>query len=875
MPEHEHEARQLALLNAYERALADDLAALPPPDLDPDLATVALALARHLGGPPPGHTSALPPGFRATLRRRLEEQAVSPAVPARVAPPQNGRYGGVGNPAIPPARRASFGPRDTVTPTPSQERLSAAPLAAARTDQSGTAPPRRRPYRAARATSVGWFGALVVFLVVLLVATRLLRDLPGAAPVAGPLPLATPRSDGTPTITATAAPTPAVAPTAPRASATSPLAAPRWQPTGALATARAQHTATRLADGRILVAGGHSNGNDDITASAELYDPRTGQWSATGAMVVPRAGQGAILLSDGRVLIVGGFNYRQYNNTTRAEGAELYDPATGRWNPTAPLPVGFTPRALALLTDGRVLAASGPDSTVGNETTVTLYDPALDRWTVAGHPNLPDIAAAVTLRDGTVLLIGEVGQTNDDTTPALRFDLVTGQWVAVAPLPGARAGYSASPLPDGRVLVAGGISFRAGGATVLGTTALFDPASGTWAETAALIAPRAGHVAAILADGRVLVVGGNNGGGQEAATAELYSLQSRTWTALGSTGGRVGRAFAVAPLADGRALVIGGDAGFVRSEWLAEVRLLTPLAAQRVTTGGGSGIATPKASDVGNWGSPNAGLLFYGGRGYRLREQTLPDGSAPRPGAQIGTAVLPLQSGGVFPAGTPMYAVAGQSSEEWLALRDGARVVLYRQEDSTTALLAGFQVVIGRVASDGAMVCPAYGCPAAPSAAQLGTVATANRLVVERALRGSVAAGEAIEVRQMGVAGAASSNERVVAFLPGQRVLLFLQPAQRQSVGDFAGGDYYWTGAGWAYGFVDDQIVPLGGAGGVAIPLDRFEAALVELFAAVTPLAPTDPRPTPRPVPTPTGFVPAPTATRPAPTALPTPTPGP
>lgn len=277
---------------------------------------------------------------------------------------------------------------------------------------------------------------------------------------------------------------------------------------------------------------------------------------------------------------------------------------------------------------------------------------------------------------------------------------------------------------------------------------------------------------------------------------------------------------------------------------------------------------------MGNWGSPSAGLLFSGGRGYRLREQMLPDGSAPRPGAQVGTTALPLQSGGVFPVGTPIYAVAGQPPEDWLALRDGARVVLYRQDDSTTALLAGFQVVIGRVAGDGATVCPAYGCPAAPGEAQLGTVATADRLVVERALQGDIPAGAAIEVRQMGVSGGAGPTDRIAAFLPGQRVLLFLQPAQRQSVGDFGGGDYYWTGPRWAYGFGGDQVVPLGSSGGVAIPLDRFAAAVTELFRGVTPLAPTDPRPTPRPIPTPTGFVPAPTAL-PRPTATPTPTRGP
>jgi hypothetical protein len=60
-------------------------------------------------------------------------------------------------------------------------------------------------------------------------------------------------------------------------------------------------TATLLLDGRVLVAGGGSNGT-----SAELYDPATGTWSPTGSMSVGRAGFTATRLADGRVLVAGG-----------------------------------------------------------------------------------------------------------------------------------------------------------------------------------------------------------------------------------------------------------------------------------------------------------------------------------------------------------------------------------------------------------------------------------------------------------------------------------------------------------------------------------------------------------------------------------------
>ena len=77
-----------------------------------------------------------------------------------------------------------------------------------------------------------------------------------------------------------------------------------WTATGSMATPRGGHSATRLADGRVLVAGG-SNGSAFV-ASAEIYDPATGTWTATGSMATPRYGHTATRLADGRVLVAGG-----------------------------------------------------------------------------------------------------------------------------------------------------------------------------------------------------------------------------------------------------------------------------------------------------------------------------------------------------------------------------------------------------------------------------------------------------------------------------------------------------------------------------------------------------------------------------------------
>src|SRR5688500_6695323 len=77
-----------------------------------------------------------------------------------------------------------------------------------------------------------------------------------------------------------------------------------WSDVGPLGTGRSVHTATLLADGRVLVAGGRVNGTAD--ASAELYDPATATWSATDSLDTARALHTATRLLDGRVLVVGG-----------------------------------------------------------------------------------------------------------------------------------------------------------------------------------------------------------------------------------------------------------------------------------------------------------------------------------------------------------------------------------------------------------------------------------------------------------------------------------------------------------------------------------------------------------------------------------------
>ena len=131
-----------------------------------------------------------------------------------------------------------------------------------------------------------------------------------------------------------------------------------WSSTGNLVTARADHAATLLSNGKVLVAGGFGDFSlGQVTNRAELYDPDTGTWSSTGNLNRGRALHTATLLTTGKVLVAGGFFVDGLPNIT--DRSELYDPATGTWSNTGNLNSGRRFHTATLLLNGKVLAAGG------------------------------------------------------------------------------------------------------------------------------------------------------------------------------------------------------------------------------------------------------------------------------------------------------------------------------------------------------------------------------------------------------------------------------------------------------------------------------------------------------------------------------------
>ncbi len=287
-----------------------------------------------------------------------------------------------------------------------------------------------------------------------------------------------------------------------------------WSTTGNLSTDPApwfNSTATVLPSGKVLVAGG-SEGDGPFN-SAGLYDPATGAWSITGTLNTARESHTATLLPNGKVLVVGGFDY-DYDDSLNS--AELYDPASEMWSSTGSLNTARVYHTATLLSNGKVLVEGGFDGGLLDRNqalnSAELYDPATGTWSSTGNLNTARIAHTATLLPGgKVLVAGGSGDNNSRTNNSLNtaelYDPATGTWSIAANLVTARGSHTATLLPSGKVLVVGGNSAE-----------LYDPATDTWSGTANLNTTRTGHTATLLPNGKVLVASGNS--------AELYDANA-------------------------------------------------------------------------------------------------------------------------------------------------------------------------------------------------------------------------------------------------------------------------------------------------------------------------------------------------------------
>jgi hypothetical protein len=192
-------------------------------------------------------------------------------------------------------------------------------------------------------------------------------------------------------------------------------------------------------------------------------------------------------------------------------------------------------------------------------------------------------ASAALLYDGRVLVTGgisDITETTDNgpitvtraTALAERYSPTGSRFLDTAPMQNARADHSSTLLPDGRVLVAGGVGVDR---HALSAAEIYDPSTNGWTAVAPMYHPRAGHTATLLADGRVLMAGGDDAG-VSSDTLELFDPAVGMFSAVEATmsAARVGHAAALISVGEDTKVLIAG--GFDGTTALASVDVYDP-----------------------------------------------------------------------------------------------------------------------------------------------------------------------------------------------------------------------------------------------------------------------------------------------------------
>ena len=326
-----------------------------------------------------------------------------------------------------------------------------------------------------------------------------------------------------------------------------------WSTAASLIAGREAHTATLLPSGNVLVAGG-TDGRGTALASAEVYVPRANQWAHAASMTTTRLDHTATLLSNGKVLVAGGLDGPIPSNSLAS--AEVYDPATDRWSAVAPMTTSRSRHTATLLRDGRVLVVGGlsvslraAGLSVGRPSDAEVYDPKTNRWSPTGAMALyRRDQTATPLQDGRVLVAGSQDDVTFNWTET--YNAGIDEWTQSARMASGRSGHTASLLNDGDVLVMGGVSQGPNSPPIELTSAeVYHPATNRWSAVASMAQVHIGATATLLRDGRVLVVGGTG-------RPELYDPTTNRWSLTGASMDRYRQT--ATRLNDGRVLIAGG-----------------------------------------------------------------------------------------------------------------------------------------------------------------------------------------------------------------------------------------------------------------------------------------------------------------------------
>jgi hypothetical protein len=295
--------------------------------------------------------------------------------------------------------------------------------------------------------------------------------------------------------------------------------------TAPLASPRSGHTATLLADGRVLAVGGEDIVTRDPLRSVEVFDPETETWNSGSPLPEPRSNHRAVLLADGRVLVMGGGRSAPIGAASGVavlSSALLYDAEQDRWTTTGSMLEGRSHFEALLLPSGKVLVAGGGSDRHDNGSECT------------GSPNC--------------------GPLGDTLASAELYDPEAGTFSATGSMRESRSLFTLTMLSAGQVIAAAGMNDSREG---FRSTEVYGPESDSWHDGPQLASEeRVFHSAASLPSGRLLIGGGKLPDTHMLATVDVVDLDGRAMVAPSlSIPHTVGR---FVELESGRVLSVGG-----------------------------------------------------------------------------------------------------------------------------------------------------------------------------------------------------------------------------------------------------------------------------------------------------------------------------
>ena len=342
---------------------------------------------------------------------------------------------------------------------------------------------------------------------------------------------------------------------------------------GAMNDLRSSHTATKLLDGRVLIAGGlndpdPSSGAATVNKSVEIYDPSTRLFTPASPMNRARTQHSATLLSDGTVLVIGGNSQSNLYGVVTETTAEIYNPATNSWSliPNE-MVTGHWDHNATLLANGDVLLTSNGFtwSWYGyGDNSAELYEAATQSFTELSSMSAVRVQhVSSMLPDGSVILIG--GQQDNIWKNSIEtYDVNSRSFIAGGSMNYLHEGLSGVTLNEmGDALISGQVSVWTSG----NDAEKYNAASNSFAQVGNMVQTRQEHTSSLSSDGAsVLIAGGvyewvtsdNFVRIGNANTAELYDVATGKFSSAGSLN-FARRNHTSTALNDGSFLITGGS----------------------------------------------------------------------------------------------------------------------------------------------------------------------------------------------------------------------------------------------------------------------------------------------------------------------------